>query len=374
LVGGSSPSAPVIINSKLINVWSGRPIPSEQSTLGIGVLPKDAEIVRQRLIKSNLLNHQKKPIKINKLVIFPITDSTIIPSLLSDIYFQFQQLEFPKILEKESVSKRLQKEFPHVQWGEVSLKYDRLGEIAILKLNSHIISSSIRRRVGELILSSAPKLKTVLNKSDIVEGINRVYPIEHLAGKKIHQTWHQEYGVFILVDLRAYFNPRLAEEHHRVAMSVKPNEKILDLFTGVGSFALHCAKESPCDVAAIDINPYAIYALQRSSKKNKLQGTIHPIIGDSSRILTMQSYFDRVIINLPQVSLNYLSYSAKLVKEGGIITLYQFISKSETLEKDIRDLISKKLGNVNSYKELYFKVGREVSPSRIQVNIDLQIN
>ncbi|MFX1504635.1 MAG: class I SAM-dependent methyltransferase family protein [Promethearchaeota archaeon] len=254
------------------------------------------------------------------------------------------------------------------------MKYDRLGEIAIMKLDSTITPNSIRQRVGELILSGTPKLKTVLNKSDIVEGINRVYPIEHLAGEKMWQTWHQEYGVLILVDLRAYFNPRLAEEHHRVALSVKPNEKILDLFTGVGSFAIHCTKESECDVVAIDINPFAIHALQRSIKRNKLQGTIHPIIGDSSQILTIQRYFDRVIINLPQVSVDYLPYSANLLKKGGIITLYQFISKSETLEKDIRDLISKKLVNVNSYKEQYFKVGREVSPSRIQVNIDLQIN
>ena len=374
MVGGSSPSAPVIINSKSSNVWSGRPIPSEQSTLGIGVLPKYAEIVRHRLIKSNLLNRQKKPIKTTELVIFPITDFTIIPSLLNDINYQFQQIEFPNRMEEEPISELLQKEFPHVRWEDISLKYDRVGEIAIMKLNSTIASSSIRRRVGELILSGTPKLKTVLNKSDVVEGINRVYPVEHLAGKKIWQTWHQEYGVLILVDLRAYFNPRLAEEHHRVAMSVKPNEKILDLFTGVGSFALHCTKESQCDVAAIDINHHAIQALQRSIKRNKLQGKIHPIIGDSSSILRVRSYFDRIIINLPQVSVNYLPYSAKLLKKGGIITFYQFIPKSETPRKFIRELILKKLANINSYKEQYFKVGREVSPSRIQVNIDLQIS
>ncbi|MFW9903601.1 MAG: class I SAM-dependent methyltransferase family protein [Candidatus Thorarchaeota archaeon] len=374
MVGGSSPSAPVIISFKLSNVWSGGPITSKPTTIGIGVLPKDAEIVRHRLIKFNLLHHHKIPIKTDKLVIFPITDSTTIPSLLSDINYQFQQLEFSNRKEKESISVKLQKEYPHINWGDISLKYDRLGEIAIMKLNSSITFSSIRQRIGELILSATPKLKTVLNKSDIVEGINRIYPIEHLAGKEIWQTWHQEYGVLIFVDLRAYFNPRLAEEHHRVALSVKPDEKILDLFTGVGSFALHCSKESQCEVVAIDINPYSIHALQRSIKRNKLQGTIHPIIGDSSRILVAKRYFDRVIINLPQVSVDYLPYSAKLLKKGGIITFYQFISKSETFEKDIRDLISKKLVNVNSYKEQYFKVGREVSPSRIQVNIDLQIN
>ncbi len=330
-------------------------------------------MVRHLLLKSNLLLQQKKPIKTQELVFFPITDPKLIPSLLVDVNFIFQQKEFPSRLEQKPVRECLQKEFPHIKWEEISLKFDQLGDIAVLKLDSTITTQSIRQRVGELILSRFPRLKVVLNKSDIVEGVKRIYPIEHLAGEKIWQTWHQEYGVFIFIDLRAYFNPRLAEEHHRVAMSVNPGEKILDLFTGVGSFALHCAKESQCDIVAIDINPYAIYALQRSIRRNKLKGNIYPIIGDSLNILKLKSHFDRIIINLPQVSVNYLPYSAKLLKKRGIITFYQFVSKSETPEIQIRELVSKKLANIISYKEQYFKVGREVSPSRIQANIDLQI-
>lgn len=283
-------------------------------------------------------------------------------------------MEFPSRLQKEPVSECLQKEFPHINWEKISLKFDRLGEIAVLKLDTTLTSHSVRQRVGELILSRSPRLKAVLNKNDIVEGVKRIYPIEHLAGEKMWQSWHQEYGVFIFVDLRAYFNPRLAEEHHRVAMSVRPGDKILDLFTGVGSFALHCAKETSCDVVAIDINPFAINALQRSMKRNKLQGNIYPILGDSLSILRLQNHFDRVIINLPQISMNYLSYSVTLLKKRGIITFYQFVPKILAPEKHIREQISKKLANVISYKEQYFKIGREVSPSRIQANVDLQIN
>ena len=109
-------------------------------------------------------------------------------------------------------------------------------------------------------------------------------------------------------------------------------------------------------------------------KRNKLLGNIHPIIGDSLNILRLQSYFDRVIINLPQISVNYLPFGVKLLKKSGVLTFYQFVSKSETPEIQIRELISKKLDNVISYKEQYIKEGREVSPSRIQANVDLQIN
>ncbi len=308
-------------------------------------------------------------------VFFPITEPSLIPNLLNDLSYQLQQLDFPQRVEYEPIADCLQDDFPNVNWKEISLKFDQLGEIAVVKLDSTSVPDSFRQRVGELILSRYPRLKTVLNKRDIIEGTERVYPTEHLAGEKIWGSWHQEYGVFIFVDLkRAYFNPRLAEEHHRVAMSGIQGEKILDLFTGVGPFALHCAKRFSCNVTAIDINPFAIKALQKSIARNKLQGDIHPIIGDSQRILRLRNYFDRIIINLPQKSINFLPYATKLLKKGGIVTFYQFISKSMNPIEDIRKLVKTKLGKVNSYKELYIKVGREISPSKLQMNIDLQID
>ncbi|MFX0052509.1 MAG: hypothetical protein ACFE8U_14585, partial [Candidatus Hermodarchaeota archaeon] len=90
-------------------------------------------------------------------------------------------------------------------------------------------------------------------------------------------------------------------------------------------------------------------------------------------ILKKQHYFDRVIINLPHFSGNFLSYASKLVKKKGILTFYHFIPKTENPKEKFQKLIEKELLNINSYKELYFKVGREVSPSRIQINVDLQI-
>ncbi|MFX0184352.1 MAG: class I SAM-dependent methyltransferase family protein [Candidatus Hodarchaeota archaeon] len=342
--------------------------------LGVGIPPKNAEKARILLIKSNLLDLNRKPVKTKDFVFFPIIDHTSIPEVLHEFKFKIQTQFFPNRVLHEPIEEQLQKEFPTVNWDQITLKFDQIGNIAVLKLDPTNTTTIFRKRAGSEILSRHSKLVAVLNKNEPVSGTKRVYPIEYLAGERIFQTWHQEYGVFIFVDLkRAYFNPRLTEEHHRVAMCVKSNEKILDMFTGVGSFALHCAKVTDCKVVAIDINPYAIFALQNSVNRNKLHGIIYPIIGDSRFILRKQHYFDRVIINLPQISRNFISYAAKLVKKGGILTFYQFIPKSINPKLKIRELIETELPNINSYKELYFKVGREVSPSRVQINVDLQI-
>ncbi|MFX0174166.1 MAG: class I SAM-dependent methyltransferase family protein [Candidatus Hodarchaeota archaeon] len=342
--------------------------------MGVGISPNDAEAARLLLIKFDLLDFKKRPIKTKDFVFFPILDQKLIPEVLNDFKFTIQTMNFPQRSIHEPIGKVLLKEFPNLDWGKISLKFDQIGEIAVLKLDPQYTTPLFRKRAGEEIISRFSKLKAILNKNDLVSGTERVYPIEYLAGEKISQTWHREYGVLIFVDIkRAYFNPRLAEEHHRVAMSVESNERILDLFTGVGSFALHCTKVTDCKVVAIDINPYAIFALQKSVKRNKLHGAIYPVIGDSRHILQKHHYFDRVIINLPYISGNFLSYASKLIKKKGILTFYQFFSKTENPKEKFLKLIEEELLNINSYKVLYFKVGREVSPSRIQINVDLQI-
>ncbi|UCE13595.1 MAG: methyltransferase domain-containing protein [Candidatus Heimdallarchaeota archaeon] len=349
-----------------------RSILTENTVLSVGIPHKNAEEARLQLLRHDLLLTNLKPIKTKDLVFFPVVDHRQLSKLLHNISFTVQECTFPIKHKMEPIHKVLKKEFPDIQWNDTSLKFDQLGDIVVLKLHPRKISLSVRQRVGELILSYSKKIKTVLNKSDVIEGAERIYPIEHLAGEKRWKSWHQEYGVLIWVDLkRAYFNPRLAEEHHRVAVSGIEGKKILDMFTGVGPFALHCAKHALCEIVAIDINPYAIAALQKSIKKNKLKGNIHPIIADSLSILRMHRSFDRIIINLPDYSINYLSLATKLLKKGGIVTFYQFISKTENPKQLIRKKISSQLTNVNSYKELNIKVGREISPSRIQVNVDL---
>jgi len=54
-----------------------------------------------------------------------------------------------------------------------------------------------------------------------------------------------------------YFNPRLSEEHHRLAEATKSGEVVVDAFTGIGGFAIHIASLKTSLVIANDANPVA---------------------------------------------------------------------------------------------------------------------
>jgi len=87
----------------------------------------------------------------------------------------------------------LKNEFPNESWEDISLKFDQIGTIGLLRLDPENTTREFRERAGQLIIENYPKIITVVNKEDITRGVERIYPIEHLSGVKNYQSWHQRY-------------------------------------------------------------------------------------------------------------------------------------------------------------------------------------
>ncbi len=347
---------------------------NDRWNIGVGVPIENAESARIRLLKANRLVSGIKPFRKDNLVFFPITDAMDIKEVIRSPDVIVGTYQFRNRSRKIPLDDLIKTNHPNLVNNDISLKYDQIGELIVLKLDPTKTEIKLRKFIGELILSYYPTVQTVLNKIDSIEGQNRLYPIEILAGKTQTTTWHREYGLRIFCDLEnAYFNPRLAEEHYRVGKSVFDGDLILDMFTGVGSFALHCAANSFCNVISVDINKHAIESLKKSISKNKLKGKINPVISDSTLFLNKKQSFNRIIINFPQNSWEYVLLASKFLKKGGIITFYQFMSKKDLPEAGIPYILERTLKGLKSYKVIYHKIGREISPSKIQLNFDIQI-
>lgn len=354
--------------------WRVKRIEYLSSSLGVKLPLNQAEEARLLLTQAQALHVDKKIFRDAEYVYFPVIKREKIDDILTDFDFQFLTIKFPYKKKKAKILNILKTEFPEEPWEEISLKFDQIGSICLLRLDPEITTKEFRVRTGQLIINTQPKIKTAVNKLDITSGIERIYPVEHLSGVINYKSWHREYGIDIKVDLeKAYFNPRLAEEHRRLSLEIKKGERVLDLFTGVGPFALLCARAVECQVFAVDINPYAIKCLKESMQRNKLQGDIYPIIGDSGKIFNRNNSFDRIIINLPRKSIDYLELASSLVKKNGFIHFYQFIDKVKFPIQFMESLIEEKLKNTQKYKIQDIQVGRDVSPSKIQMNVSIQI-
>jgi tRNA (guanine37-N1)-methyltransferase len=211
---------------------------------------------------------------------------------------------------------------------------DIVGDIAIIEVPSDI--EPHKNTVGEAILKTHRNIRVVLAKAGAVSGTYRLREFDFIAGEHRTSTLYKEYGCSYYVDVaKAYFSPRLSHEHNRVAQLVKKEETVVDLFAGVGPFAVLIAKENKeAKVYGIDINADAVELLQKNARLNRVENRVFPIVGDARQVVNekLQGIADRVIMNLPETASEFIDVACKAVKpSGGVIHFYGFIRLPETI-------------------------------------------
>ena len=190
---------------------------------------------------------------------------------------------------------------------------------------------------------------------------------------------YTEYGCVYHVDVaKAYFSPRLSTEHNRVASAVKTGETVVDLFAGVGPFVIPIAKKhKDVRVYAVDVNPDAVAYLKRNVAVNRAEKHVVPLLGDARQTVKEQlsGKADRVIMNLPETSLEFVDVACDALKpEGGIIHYYGFVKASDPLETAQVQLTKAVNRNNRKIKKILLaKTVREVAPYTWQVVVDAKI-
>ncbi len=252
---------------------------------------------------------------------------------------------------------------------------DIIGDIAIVELDEEL--TPFAQEIGKGLLLVHRNVAAVYSKAGIISGPHRVRALSHIAGEVRTKTVHVEYGIRIVVDVAdTYFSPRLSTEHNRVSELVQSSEKILDMFTGVGPFALLAAKRQPVTVFAIDINEHAIRCLNKSLELNKLAGEVIPILGDCRPVVQEKlcGKADRIIMNLPHDSIMFLDTAAIAAKPtGAVIHFYTITSEENPLEKQRNEV----LALLSSYGAVSNIVNtrqvRQTAPYESQVVFDIQV-
>jgi len=266
---------------------------------------------------------------------------------------------------------------PHNLLANIPRAIDFVGDIAIVEIPLEL--STYKNEIGEAILKAHKQTCTVLAKSGAVEGVYRLRDFEVIAGVKKTVTVYKEYGCSYHLNVaKAYFSPRLSNEHDRVASQVKEGETVVDLFAGVGPFAIPIAKKHKnVRVYAVDLNPDAVSLLKRNVAVNRAEKQVVPILGDA-RIVVREQLFgkaDRVIMNLPETALDFVDVACEALKpKGGIIHYYGFAKVSDPLETaKVRLTKAVKQNNRRVTSIILAKTVREVAPYAWQVVVDAKI-
>ena len=254
---------------------------------------------------------------------------------------------------------------------------DVIGDIAVIDIPPEL--KMHERVIGEALLKTHKNVRTVLAKVGAVTGTYRLRELVVIAGENRTTTTHKEHGCQYNVDVAtAYFSPRLSTEHNRVASLVQKGDTVVDLFAGVGPFAVLIAKKNAdVKVYAVDINPEAVEFLKKNIRLNRVDNRVIPIQGNARQTVEerLLGVADRVIMNLPEKAIEFVDAACKAVKpSGGIVHYYAFIRLQDSLEaaqQRFSEAVEKAGRKVDMF--LSAKTIRETAPYECQIVLDAKI-
>jgi tRNA (guanine37-N1)-methyltransferase len=235
-------------------------------------------------------------------------------------------------------------------------RHDLIGGIAV------ILEPGLEG--AELLLHSRPSIHTVLSPEGPVEGEFRTRRFTVAAGDPTTRTRYTEYGLRFEIDLsEAYFSPRLSGERQRILALMNEGERVLDMFAGVGPFAITLAGRAGV-VYAADINSGAVILMMENISLNRVKNVL-PILADAARLAgILPRGFDRVVMNLPFGAIRFLDTAFALCRPGGTLHLYAMVGKEGALTPILREKGCRILGE---------RVVHTYSPSEWLAVYDLEV-
>ncbi|PHJ24273.1 met-10+ like-protein [Cystoisospora suis] len=179
---------------------------------------------------------------------------------------------------------------------EMPRRFETVGHIAHLNLREELLP--YRFLIARILLDKQPALRTVINKTGIASQW-RELQFEHLGGERLYVARLKENDMYFEVDYeRVYWNSRLAAEREKITAELPSTSIVLDMFSGVGAFALFLAKRG-CLVLANDGNPRAVDCMRKNMKLNKItQDNLLPFNLDARDFVRQQAGSPRHIVNL----------------------------------------------------------------------------
>lgn len=258
---------------------------------GVRVPARQGEAMRQALIREGALDTSFKVLREGSDLILPV------------------------LAEREGACRY---EFEAHPGREPLPRHELVGGIAILQEDDPA--------GAEKILMSRPSLHTAVFAKGEVSGEYRTRECTILAGRPTTRTQVTEHGHHFTVDLAgAYFSARLSTERQHVLHQVQDDEVILDMFAGVGPFAITLATKAALVVAA-DLNPQAVELMLENLTWNRAKNVL-PVLADARRLAGVLPWkFDRIVMNLPLAGTEFLPDAFRLCKPGGTIHLYALVS------------------------------------------------
>jgi len=236
---------------------------------------------------------------------------------------------------KQFLSENLREKITDQETKLLPSSYQKIGKIIILNLKPEL--KKCEKEICDLLLENIPNTETVCVRTDTIKDTFRIPSIKIISGKRSTKTTHKENGIIYNIDVKeVMFSKGNIEERKRIISQIKPNEKIIDMFAGIGYFSLGFGKFSEANkIYSIELNPKSFDLLEKNIKQNKISNIV-PINGDCVYEITKLEKVDRISMGYLPSAKNYLLDAMKVCKKGTIIHYHTIGTKDEDIFDDVK--------------------------------------
>ena len=253
---------------------------------------------------------------------------------------------------------------------------------------------------GQVLLDKRKNIRTVVNKSSNIDDTFRFFKMDLLAGEDDMMATVKEGGCTFTFDFSTvYWNSRLRTEHERIVKLLHKGDTVLDVFAGVGPFALPACKKG-CVVYANDLNSHSYSALCTNAQQNAVSNKLTAYNMDgrefvetvTRKLLEEKSLnidtapqrlgYSHVIMNLPASAVEFLDVFRGLFRVVPVdlrktvqlptVHCYCFL-KSQVPEEDALKLVEANLGANLPEGSYTISLVRDVAPNKLMMRVSFQL-
>lgn len=217
------------------------------------------------------------------------------------------------------------------------------GEIEVAPSSWAIVGSVVlvdfdeacprREEVGEALLSLHGEAGTVLARAGI-SGAHREPDASVVAGHGDTETIHTEHGTKYALDLaEVMFSPGNQAERARMGEVVDPDERVFDMFAGIGYFTLPMARAG-ATVTATERNPAAFKFLVENAMLNDVPDRVDAFRADCRDV---DATADRVVMGYYEAH-EYLDAALDALEPNGVLHMHETTPEERLWERPVERL------------------------------------
>jgi tRNA wybutosine-synthesizing protein 2 len=270
------------------------------------------------------------------------------------------------------IKKSLSKEIPLDLISKIPDKWEKIGDVGIIKLYPDLVKYS--KIIGKNYAINL-KCKTILNDIGGIKGIYREPKTMIIYGSSNTETIHKENGISFKLDpQKIMFSSGNMDERLRMATISNEKEIVVDLFAGIGYFTLPIAVYSkPKKIFACELNPVAYDYLSKNIILNNVLNIVEPLKGDNRKVAP-KNVADRIIMGYLIDTYRFLPTAFNCLKDCKGVIHYN----DKIPEKKFPDGILKKINKVadkynRNVKLLKYKHVKSYAPGISHYVLDIEI-